>query len=449
MRAYGTVEIAQESDRTEKLKKHLNCPVAHPTGGHQFLLSVIRMPVFVLEGSDGGGIRWNYLLILGAVELGAWFLPLPHTPKWVRLLLALAGVIAVFRWIKRRNTRQAQDISLHTLRSTPPPPNKEMIVHRLREETKALYRLENLDLAQMAEHIPEDGHLFAQHAKLFEIFVLPDAATRWADLSKRCAIIHGACPQPGLEQSFLSEMLAASNQIEGYRTDARETERALRHCLDLPGGSMQVSAPAFSLCQAYTQALGSSSHRELLEFANIVALNRTITGLPNPLRSRPEQFVIITGTPVLLAHPLEVRSLLNQLIDRTCALLDDPERDPVTVVINFHHAFTRIHPFVDGNGRLVRLLSHLLLARRGLVPLLIPATEGMAYKMGLQRWDEGSPVEFSMCIWDALDQMAARYPSFSPAPSPMPAAADNGPAEGSCIRARTSGSPRASAASPK
>ena len=45
--------------------------------------------------------------------------------------------------------------------------------------------------------------------------------------------------------------------------------------------------------------------------------------------------------------------------------------DPVIVASWFHHRFTQIHPYQDGNGRVIRALTTLILLRSDLLPLVI------------------------------------------------------------------------------
>jgi Fic family protein len=45
--------------------------------------------------------------------------------------------------------------------------------------------------------------------------------------------------------------------------------------------------------------------------------------------------------------------------------------DPIIVAAWFHHRFTQIHPYQDGNGRLARVLTTLILLRAQLLPLVI------------------------------------------------------------------------------
>ncbi|MFX9740650.1 Fic family protein, partial [Acinetobacter baumannii] len=54
-----------------------------------------------------------------------------------------------------------------------------------------------------------------------------------------------------------------------------------------------------------------------------------------------------------------------------------------------HHRFTQIHPYQDGNGRLVRAITTLLLLKAGLLPLVIDRDLRVEYISSLEAADFG------------------------------------------------------------
>jgi Fic family protein len=62
---------------------------------------------------------------------------------------------------------------------------------------------------------------------------------------------------------------------------------------------------------------------------------------------------------------------------------------PVVQTSYAHHAFVRIHPFQDGNGRVARALASVFLYRAATVPLVIFADEKSEYLAALRAADRG------------------------------------------------------------
>jgi hypothetical protein len=63
--------------------------------------------------------------------------------------------------------------------------------------------------------------------------------------------------------------------------------------------------------------------------------------------------------------------------------------DPIIVAAWFHHRFTQIHPYQDGNGRVARALTTLILLRADLLPLVIDRNLRIDYIKALEAADAG------------------------------------------------------------
>lgn len=98
------------------------------------------------------------------------------------------------------------------------------------------------------------------------------------------------------------------------------------------------------------------------------------------------------GTIFEYCPPLHVEREIENLID-IYTKLEEEKVNPVIIAAWFHHAFTQIHPFQDGNGRMARLLASLILIKHGLFPLTVKREDKVNYIDSLEKADNGQPNE--------------------------------------------------------
>lgn len=90
---------------------------------------------------------------------------------------------------------------------------------------------------------------------------------------------------------------------------------------------------------------------------------REIQALVEPERTGfRTQLVEILNTNVKTAEPFEISLRLEQILKNYHS---ENHQDFLTKLAEFHIAFERIHPFIDGNGRTGRLLLNLELLKAG------------------------------------------------------------------------------------
>jgi Fic family protein len=102
--------------------------------------------------------------------------------------------------------------------------------------------------------------------------------------------------------------------------------------------------------------------------------------LPNNPR-RPD------GSSHEYCPPLHVESEVDRLLYWFEEYKD--KDDPIIVSSWLHHRFTQIHPYQDGNGRVARAITTLLLLRAGLLPLVLDRDLRVEYIKSLEKADAG------------------------------------------------------------
>jgi len=126
---------------------------------------------------------------------------------------------------------------------------------------------------------------------------------------------------------------------------------------------------------------------------------------PGRFRTQSSQLVQPTHTKSLVAHPIEVKALMRKLL----SWLYTTEDHPVDVVINFYQRFTRIQPFLDGNGRTCRLLCSLIAMQAGYGPLLFRKTTTESYWKAIRSWEKGNSIPFGDIVWVEMEDVLQLY----------------------------------------
>lgn len=172
------------------------------------------------------------------------------------------------------------------------------------------------------------------------------------------------------------ESVGSSTRIEGVRLTDEEVEELLsrleRHSFRTRdeqevagyGTVMEMvfeSWQAMSLTENHVLQL----HKELLRYSERDERHR---GQYKTLPNHVEAFNAAgqsLGVVFETATPFAAPRLMEELIGWTAQALREREHHPLLVIAVFVVRFLAIHPFQDGNGRLSRILTTLLLLRAG------------------------------------------------------------------------------------
>jgi Fic family protein len=155
-----------------------------------------------------------------------------------------------------------------------------------------------------------------------------------------------------------------STGIEGNRLSLQETEAILLEGIEIGGKPLADQLEVKDLDAAYDFLLELSKSQTPIREIDIREMHRLV--VRNNKDSNPGSYrqigVVISGSEHRPPEPVAVPGLMQKLIES----LNEPVKySPVVSAAYVHHQLAGIHPFVDGNGRLARLLMNLILLRYG------------------------------------------------------------------------------------
>jgi len=229
--------------------------------------------------------------------------------------------------------------------------------------------------------------------------------------------------QPQSEKIFLKFGLYLnykSNQIEGSSLTELEAENVTIHGMGCEK-PFQELLDAFNHQNAwYSLPKERRWEPKLITHQFILQLHRKVmegVDAAKPGQYRTD-FVLIKGTKVLLPHPSEVPALMDRLLE----WLWTTDLHQIDIIVNFHQRFIRIHPFVDGNGRVCRLLCCFMSIMAGYSPLGFFTITKESYFDAIHKWEHESNTQFfGQLMWNEFEESIKRYRiSIDPNPPGFP-----------------------------
>lgn len=172
------------------------------------------------------------------------------------------------------------------------------------------------------------------------------------------------------------ESIGSSTRIEGARLSDREVERLLSNVSlrsfanrdeQEVAGYAEVMETVFAHWEAITLTENhiKQLHRDLLAHSEKDARHRgEYKTLPDHVEAFDENGNSL-GVVFATATPFDTPRRMAELVAWVRARDHDKALHPLLVIAVFVVVFLEIHPFQDGNGRLARILTTLLLLRAG------------------------------------------------------------------------------------
>ncbi len=217
---------------------------------------------------------------------------------------------------------------------------------------------------------------------------------------------------PEVEQRILQKLRLEwnyhSNAIEGNTLSYGETVAFLMHGLTAKGKPLKDHLDIRGHNEAIGFLLGMVKDDRPLTEADIRSLHKVVlvepyeievkspSGLPTKktisigeYKQSPNHVETATGEVHYYATPEETPARMGDLMEWYQQVSQENEVNPLVIASLFHHEFVAIHPFDDGNGRVTRLLTNLILMRYQFPPVVVKQEDRGNYYQVLSQADAG------------------------------------------------------------
>ncbi len=179
-----------------------------------------------------------------------------------------------------------------------------------------------------------------------------------------------------LKRSVLVTSTGASTRIEGARLSDEDIEKLMRGIAieKFKDRDMQEVKGYFELLQntfnswqtlKFSEGAIKHFHKELLKYVEKDRLHRgnykTMENKVHMIDEKGQSIGILFDTTPVYLTPIS----MQELVEWTEKALKEKRNHPILTIGNFIVEFLQIHPFADGNGRLSRILTNLLLLKEG------------------------------------------------------------------------------------
>jgi Fic family protein len=185
-------------------------------------------------------------------------------------------------------------------------------------------------------------------------------------------------------ESFVSLFTYDSTNIEGNTLTLQETSQLLFENIT-PRRSLREINEVINHKEAFDYLLkyqGDLNKEFILHLHKLVSKNTLKKELESQVGKYRGLQVYIRGTNWLPPKPADVSREMGSLL--SWYTKNKKKVHPLILAAYFHSAFETIHPFVDGNGRVGRLLTNFILHKHNYPMINVPNIRKHEYYRGLE-----------------------------------------------------------------
>lgn len=167
-----------------------------------------------------------------------------------------------------------------------------------------------------------------------------------------------------LKEYYKIGLTWSSNAIEGNTLTESETKVVIEDGLTIGGKPLRDHLEAQGHAEAFEYMLELAEKKEITE-NDILMLHRLFYRKIDDSNAgvyRKSQ-VFISGSKYPLPGPDKVPQMMKGVVQKIADIRE--KEHPVAAAAKAHLEFVFVHPFVDGNGRVARLIMNLVLIQSG------------------------------------------------------------------------------------
>ncbi len=186
-----------------------------------------------------------------------------------------------------------------------------------------------------------------------------------------------------IQEYYRIGLTFSSNALEGNTLDLAETKVVIEDGLTISGKPMKDHLETLGHSLAFNELL-ELAKSDIITEENIKNLHKVFYAKidSNNAGNYRQKPVIVTGSNVDFPLPKELDDKMKEFISKLPQLKQDLHAVEFAAMI--HALFVNIHPFIDGNGRVARLIMNLALLQAGYNITIIPPVVRADYIRALQ-----------------------------------------------------------------
>jgi len=197
-----------------------------------------------------------------------------------------------------------------------------------------------------------------------------------------------------------------SDAIEGNTLTLQETKLVLDEGITIGGKPLKDHIEARNDAEAFDLMIDLVNAKKSISQETIQQIHEVVTkGLLKDAGKYRAGNVRITGSTTTPPSYLKIVKLMDEYIQNMQKL----KLHPIKKAAFIHHEFVWIHPFYDGNGRVVRLLTNLYLMQKGYPPIILKKEDRKRYYFALNKGDQGDLSVFADFIAKAVHEALQHY----------------------------------------